>query len=584
MRDQIASLNSAVAALVVQLGSKGNKTDSGNPAPSQQATPKIPGMSMKLPIDVPLFSGTGEQEFRTWIKLFERSTRACKVTSTADLLTSLDVFLTGPVARVFQNVQKLGVDSYEDMKTQLAEQFKSSALVRNVSMKFVNRTQKVGERIVEFATDLWDLADEAYMEIPSERIDFLLRDRFISDVLPEFIRSCEFEHCGSFKCAFDCARKVEERMLAAQVAQKLQGQSSVRVNPFAEMARDIQPPNLSLGVTSDFDLYKQELCTTKRELMDSVRATVEESWNSRNMGQSEGRRGGYNKPKRNYRWAEDGTPICSYCSKVGHKYRNCHKREQDEAGQKKKGGQGNPTKPSSGTQIVQDIRTEQNTAKKEAGNIQGLITTPPKGDPHFSSGQTGPECVPTPQQLSAQINSLCEEMRDLRLASLHNQVNSVSVSVMEMDDSVISLLSPEEMNFNDLEPEFLSSPEPNAVTEESDERRMSTLGPGEEKILESPESPTHPKPKFFGVRPNKPTIWASLLTIVLFMSFWSQGLAKQTSVVLCDLSLNDLPLSLGVRGSIFDPTQLWACFLFLSEGPYLVRCAKAGLCEAWSSL
>ncbi|MCP3661883.1 MAG: hypothetical protein GY696_05200, partial [Gammaproteobacteria bacterium] len=69
VRDQIASLNSAVAALVVQLGSKGNKTDSGNPAPSQQATPKIPGMSMKLPIDVPLFSGTGSF-FRNDVPLF----------------------------------------------------------------------------------------------------------------------------------------------------------------------------------------------------------------------------------------------------------------------------------------------------------------------------------------------------------------------------------------------------------------------------------------------------------------------------------------------------------------------------------
>ncbi len=228
---QIAALHSAVAALDVRLSSLSDKTDARNPVPTQQIPQTMPGMSMKLPIDVPLFSGTGDQDFRTWIRLFERSARACKVTSTIDLMNVLDVFLSGPPARVFQNVQKLGVNTYEGMKTQLAEQFGRNALVSDASRSFMSRTQKVGERIIEFATDLCGLAEEAYPEIPPERIDFLLKDRFISGVLPEFIRWCEFDQCASFEDAFDCARRTEVRVFAAQAAQKLPCQNQVRVSP-----------------------------------------------------------------------------------------------------------------------------------------------------------------------------------------------------------------------------------------------------------------------------------------------------------------------------------------------------------------
>ncbi|MCP3661990.1 MAG: hypothetical protein GY696_05750, partial [Gammaproteobacteria bacterium] len=153
VEEQIAALNTGVAALTVQSDGKGDKTDARNADSSQDMVPfEVPGMSMKLPFDVPLFSGTGDQEFRTWIKLFERTTRACKVTAPADLLSSLDVYLAGPAACVFQNAQSRGINTYEGMKMQLAEQFKSSAMVRNASMSFMNRTQRVGERIVKFAT------------------------------------------------------------------------------------------------------------------------------------------------------------------------------------------------------------------------------------------------------------------------------------------------------------------------------------------------------------------------------------------------------------------------------------------------
>ncbi|MCP3663440.1 MAG: hypothetical protein GY696_13280, partial [Gammaproteobacteria bacterium] len=279
MQSQINTLNSAVASLMVQLNKQSAETR--NPPPQQQGagSQKIPGMSMKLPIIVPTFSGTGDQDFRRWIRLFERMTRACKVTSSLDLLQVLDVYLAGPAARVFLNVQKQGVNTYEGMKTQLAKQFQSSALVRNASITFMNRVQKPTERIVEYATDLFDLAEESYPDIPSEQIDFLMRDRFISGILPDFIQFCEFEQCASFKSAVECAEKREERVLSAQAAQKRQP------SPLVEQAKSERPTNFSLASAAEIDTYKEELRQSRKELVDTVRATVENAWNSGNTGQ-----------------------------------------------------------------------------------------------------------------------------------------------------------------------------------------------------------------------------------------------------------------------------------------------------------
>ncbi|MCP3663318.1 MAG: hypothetical protein GY696_12625, partial [Gammaproteobacteria bacterium] len=316
VEEQIATLNNGVAALTVQGNTKGDKIDAQNSVSSQDMVPfEVPGMSMKLPFDVPLFSGTGDQEFRTWIKLFERATRACKVTTPADLLSSLDAFLTGPASCVFQNVQASGIKTYEGMKIQLAEQFKSSALVRNASMSFMNRTQRVGEKIVEFATDLWDLADEAYSEVGSDRLDFLLRDRFISGVLPDFIVACEFDRCTSFQSAFDCARRVEERILSAQVAQKLRGKNPTPIRPMSEIPRNFSSANFSLGSGSEIDTFRQEWKDSQKELLDSVCATIEESRNLENTGQREGGDSPSSNidSRYNFRWCDDGTPVCSYC-------------------------------------------------------------------------------------------------------------------------------------------------------------------------------------------------------------------------------------------------------------------------------
>ncbi|MCP3661014.1 MAG: hypothetical protein GY696_00730, partial [Gammaproteobacteria bacterium] len=263
------------------------------------------------------------------------------------------------------------------MKTQLAKQFQSSAVVRNASIAFMNRVQKPTERIVEYAADLFDLAEESYPDIPSEQIDFLMRDRFISGVLPEFIQFCEFDQCATFKCAFECARKREERVLSAQVAQKRQ---NIQLSPLVDQAKSERPTNFSLASAAGIDTYKEELRQSRKELVDTVRATVENAWNSGNTGQR-GDRG----------------------------------REEYSSG----GGD-----------------------KEEAWGTQNAVGVPAQVDPYSL-------CLAQMARHSEQLSSLHGEIRDLRMASLH-QTNCIVVSEVSEDATIVSrLLQPEDTVLDD---------------------------------------------------------------------------------------------------------------------------------------
>ncbi|MCP3662864.1 MAG: hypothetical protein GY696_10265, partial [Gammaproteobacteria bacterium] len=375
----------------------------------------------------------------------------------------------------------------------------------------MNRVQPPTERIVEYATDLFELAEESYPEIPSEQIDFLLRDRFISGVLPEFIQFCDFEQCTTFNAAFDCARKREERVLSAQAAQKFQRQRPLKINSVAEQTEDKQPTNFSLGITAEIDAYRQEMRSSQKELLDVVHATIEGAGNSENTGQHGS---DSNRFQRTFRWTEDGSPVCSYCSKVGHKYRNCHRRQRDEASANGRGVQSEQgSRPVSPQSTIVPTPTDALTLRQEAWMAQNAVGAPSSVDPYFPVTQVTPQYVPTFQQMCTQLNALQDEVRDLRLASLCNQVNSVVVSEVELDDTTITLVSPDETTFDYTEegtcqpPKIIAARDEGIMTIPVD----STLEekPGEEETVGLPVMLSHseyPESKPSGVTVGKPGI------------------------------------------------------------------------------
>ncbi len=87
-------------------------------------------MSMNLPVQLSLFSGMGrDHDFRSWIKLFERVTRACGITESSDLLSVLDVHLTGPASRLLTNLRRDGALSFQAVKS-FERRSSSRAVVR----------------------------------------------------------------------------------------------------------------------------------------------------------------------------------------------------------------------------------------------------------------------------------------------------------------------------------------------------------------------------------------------------------------------------------------------------------------------
>ncbi|MCP3662321.1 MAG: hypothetical protein GY696_07460, partial [Gammaproteobacteria bacterium] len=125
--------------------SAGNSTTVGDPPvaatqslllepPSSSARPFVdltPGcssqgsriMTLKFPFSLPVFAGTGKQDFREWIDLFDRAMLACGDLSGGERLRYMGVFLEGPAYRVLRGC---GANTtYDSVVSALKETFLS---------------------------------------------------------------------------------------------------------------------------------------------------------------------------------------------------------------------------------------------------------------------------------------------------------------------------------------------------------------------------------------------------------------------------------------------------------------------------
>ncbi len=202
--DLIASLARAVKASNAK--SAGNSTAVGAPpaaakqslfaeSPSGMAQPFMDFspvssnhesrlMNLKFPFVLPIFAGTGRQDFRTWIDLFDRAMLACGDLSGGERLRYLGVFMEGPAYRV---LKACGVEAtYDSVVVALKAKFLSPEEGRLAVVKFLGRVQEGTESIFEYEHILSELIETAYPRVPREHLDGLLRDRFLSGVLPRY--------------------------------------------------------------------------------------------------------------------------------------------------------------------------------------------------------------------------------------------------------------------------------------------------------------------------------------------------------------------------------------------------------------
>ncbi len=279
-------------------------------------------MTMRLPYQLSMFSGTGEIDFPEWIRTFERTTKACQVRGKA-LLDCLEAYLDGPALYELTSLKPPPQD-FETAKAHLTLIFQSSSQARRAALTLMNRTQKEGESIIEYSTALAKLARTAYPAKTVEEIDFLLNDRFTSGVQAGYIKLCDFDLCTSFRESAQLAKRCEDRTLAAADAAVNKKSSSTK----SDVASDLVLSSLSSDTLDAF----------KTEILNSVRATVGNAYQGQQHDNSQGR--GYQHQPRSFRgaanngnseWTADGKPICRYCQKVNHKYRDCRKRLYEEA-------------------------------------------------------------------------------------------------------------------------------------------------------------------------------------------------------------------------------------------------------------
>ncbi len=256
-------------------------------------------MSMNLPVQLSLFSGVGrDHDFRSWIRLFERVTRACGITESPDLLSILDVHLTGPASRLLTNLRRDGVSSFEAVKSALMNEFaQSMQRGNNASLAFYTRTQTDSESITEYVSVLYDLSEEVFPSKPLADLDFVLRDRFITGVRPELACLCDFDACESLRSAVECAKMWEDRKLTA------------------DMARRRRTPEESKAIPADEQ-------NEPSSIPHAINAAVEQ----RAVHEIAKVRGPCSP---GHHFASNGSPICDYCNKVGHKFRSCRQRVSD---------------------------------------------------------------------------------------------------------------------------------------------------------------------------------------------------------------------------------------------------------------
>ncbi|MCP3667190.1 MAG: hypothetical protein GY696_32640, partial [Gammaproteobacteria bacterium] len=141
-------------------------------------------MNLKFPFSLPIFAGTGREDFRKWIGLFDRAMLACGNLSGRERLRYLGVFLEGTAYRVLRGC---GVDAtYDSVVAALKVKFLSPEESRFAAVKFLGRIQEGTETIFEYEHILSELIETAYPSVPREHLDGLLRDRFLSGVLPRY--------------------------------------------------------------------------------------------------------------------------------------------------------------------------------------------------------------------------------------------------------------------------------------------------------------------------------------------------------------------------------------------------------------
>ena len=267
------------------------------------------------------FSGDSSRRFHAWIRDIE--TMGLAVEATDGTMRSLAVqSVRGHAAEFLSRIiAENPQGTWELIKARMTAQFSDESDREIALQKLRKLKQNKGETIQSFGERIRKTARDAYpgqnLENPiiSEVLVGTLIEGSISDkIAQKLIRS----HPDSFEGAMQLA---------------LREQQNTRLFELRRKEEDME-----IDAVSSCDTHKPGAKET--EFYEKLIARLE----SLEKGASKPQTPNYrenptskrSKPRIEYKWTEDGRPVCNYCAKPGHKWLECKKRMSEARTQTKK--------------------------------------------------------------------------------------------------------------------------------------------------------------------------------------------------------------------------------------------------------
>lgn len=272
-----------------------------------------------LATQVKSFSGEGARNLRTWMR--DMAQVGLTVNNDDEKLKVLAIqTLRGPAAEFYSRLLRRNpAITWAAVLAALRERFSDLTDVQYALQRLKRVKQNAGESVQTFAERIIDLAEEAFntIDLTDKLIQMQLKDAFLDGIRDDAV-----------------ARKIiRQRPVTLEGALTIAVAEHLTTKTF-DLRRKEEPMEIgnTCAVTNDM----QELHT----MMTEVLALSKES-NAKTSRPTTAKTG-TEVPKYNGRplkWTQDGKPICGYCSRIGHRWRQCHKRQREL--QNDQGNQGN---------------------------------------------------------------------------------------------------------------------------------------------------------------------------------------------------------------------------------------------------
>ena len=212
------------------MGGPRRRTKNRSPSPaspvSVQKTP-VPDIQfvrhdtpgVKSQVTPSKFYGEVGEDFESWIKTFERISRANRWRDDRKA-EMLPAFLRGRAADFFEDLDSSVQDDFDYVVRRLKERFCPKELERMYYSELFQRKQLLGESVEDYGNAILKLARRAHGGVPQDEHDRLAMEHFLQGLRPNLRRFVMMSDPQSFEQAFRIAKREECNERLTQIEEK----------------------------------------------------------------------------------------------------------------------------------------------------------------------------------------------------------------------------------------------------------------------------------------------------------------------------------------------------------------------------